>query len=264
MTEKKRLKEFYIFSPITIETQLFYKSREELNSKLLQYFALKTYPQFAVRIRCNPIFVSLSENLFKRELSVPKENIFLVYMGRDATTYFCKDSKEKIFVLREEKGLLKRESFKGFPIHYNFSLPYISNKKLIIDVLKKHLGDLKTGKTKTHGDFTVFNILVDGKKISIIDQKENRSASILTDFFYFYTYFLRRIKRHNPLNKETRKILKAELDEIYEEVFGQEDSSLLSELGKITPKDFLFSKKKTVFDSSMERYSQLMIRLLKK
>ncbi len=252
---------FYIFSPFnlsTTETRFYYRKVEDLQEKLLLYFANKTYPKIFTKIRTNTLFVKIFHKYFRQNKYIPDNNVFLIYEGRDSTIYFCKKDK-KLYLLREKGSSVKKEKFKGFPIHYDFSSTNIENKELIIDVLKKHLESLKSERIKLHGDFTVYNILVskDGY-ISIIDDRINRNKSILTDHFSFYIVFLRRIKRHNFFNIRRRRRIETELENIFLQVFKNEDYKILEEIEKITSEDLPAPGPKKTFNINMIKFRKLL------
>lgn len=120
--------------------------------------------------------------------------------------------------------------------------------------------DLKTGRKKIHGDFCVFNILTDKKNnVSIIDDRENTSKSILVDHFYFYISFLRRIKRHNNLfNIKQQNLMKKKLDNIFLQVFKNENYKILEEVEKITLEDLPSLALKNFFDKTKIKFRKLL------
>jgi len=255
--------DFYLFSPITLKTKFYYRSKDDLDNDLVLLFARKTYPHIAVDIRTNPLFLDLFENLFKVTKRVPNKNVFLIYMGHDSTLYFIKEH-EAIYLIKYCNGKFTKEKFKGFPIHYNFKNSKIPNKKLLIKTLREHFKNIKYKKIKIHGDFTVYNILVDdSQRITIIDKKKNNSKSLLTDHFYFYVYFLMRVQRHNPFNKKMFKASEKQLFEIYQEVFKDEDCTLLNEIDKIEYSDFPMKKSEHSFQKWKRVYKELMVKILK-
>lgn len=254
---------FYSLELNSKQGKLFFNSKNVLNDQLFIYLSKKLYSPIIVSVRTNSIFQDLFGWLFKVEKEIPNKNVFLIYEGYDSTVYFYKE-KGNISLIREKDDIFTNETFKGFPIHYDFSLDHIVNKDIIIKVLKEHLSLLKTNLKNTHGDFTNYNILVDNNdKISIIDPKGTESSSILTDHFYFYSYFLIRTRLANPLNKKRVKSIEKELYDIYHQVFKGEDISLLDEIEKIASTDFVCSNNDKIFQYWKNRYYNLMKEILK-
>ena len=211
------------------------------------------------KIRLSKIFTFFFNWIFKRTLEVPEESTFLVYQGYDSEIFFHKKDGE-IKIIRKRGKQYVREDFKGLPIHYDFSLNYIPNKKPLIKILRIHLEKLLDNKISIHGDLTHYNILVNNKKhVSIIDSKPNPNyTSILTDFFYFYSYFLLRSKLNKIFYHKQSFLLEKELLDIYKEVFKNSDIEMIEEIKKIRKDSFHASKKESVFIYYKTKFKEFM------
>lgn len=250
---------FYKFSPIKIGTDIYYKTTKVFNNKDFQVLVNKKYPQFVVRIRTNQFFSSIFQLFLKKDTPVPHKDCYLIYKGSDSTLYFCENRNGKYIIGEDKLGNFTKENFKGYPIHYDFHSTEIENKDLIVSILKEHLKFVKTDRTNLHGDFTIYNILVDANgKVSFIDSKKRKGESLLSDHFYFYTYFLIRTKRHNRFNRKKQKFLENELVEIFKEVFENEKEGLFAEIEKLTENDIITTKHKTNFYFYKEKFKSLL------
>ena len=254
---------FYIFSPVKLGTEIFFKNETTLKEEVTAVLLNRKYPLWVIKIRTLKLCTKLFSFFLKRKKLTPNNEVYLIYEGNDSTLFFCQ-KEDKRYVLREENnGKISKEDFKGLPIHYHFNGRKIQNRQQIIRIIKNHLKSLKSGNVKTHGDFTVYNILINNKnEISFIDRRENSSKSILSDHFYFFTYFLIRIKRHNRFNIIKQKSLEKELIEVFRLVFKDEDQSILKEIANITIEDIVIPKGKKKFNTYFMKFKEMMYEII--
>ena len=254
---------FFLFSPPWKRVKIYFSANEILKEKLFKSLAQKTAPNFYTRIRTSRIFCILFNWFFKREKEIPNTKVFLIYEGYDSTVFFYIKEHE-IGVIRKKDGKHTEEEFLGYPIHFDFSLDYIPNKKLLQEVLRKHWIDLKSGKTKIHGDFTHNNILVDeNEKISFIDKKKvQEDTSVITDLFYFYAYFLIRASLYRPRDKRRLTSLENDLNSIYSSVFEDEDKTALEMINKLSLKNFNVCDSEYIFNYWKKEFYNLVEKVI--
>lgn len=224
----------FFYFPYKRHPTILYRNRKILETKLFSVLHNKLFPNnFILRQRKNnPILRSFIEYFSSTTLSIPNNNIQLVYYGYDNKIFFEFDEtlkiKDDVWYLNRN-GFIKKE-FIGYPVYYDYSKKSIDNGLVLQCFLKKHWNHIRnTG--KLHGDFNHMNILIKNKHdIRAIDPKSNTNNSDLTDHFYFFAYLLFMYQTHNKKNIDGFNILKENLRNILLPIFKNErkDSLLKS------------------------------------
>ena len=127
-----------------------------------------------------------------------------------------------------------KSQFLGYPIIESYTLKEIQGKTQVLkDFVDSHWVRVSENPSLTHGDLTHLNVLLDGKKVSLIDEKEP-SKNPLTDIFSLYAYLKQCFNDHESTGTEERKLALSAIDEIFYSALRANDkvisTTLLSDL----------------------------------
>ena len=218
-----------------------YRERSILDSDLFKVFFYKLFKSRALlKYRMELSMVrEIGERLSFREVSIPHENIQLIYGGYDSTVMFETDaSGASVSQVWRGHGNdeFRPEPFIGYPVFYDYRSDTIEQGSELTGFLKKHWSAVKGG-YPCHGDMTHYNLLVDSAgRIRSIDAKPHNRCGILTDLFYFYAFFRYSLDKHIAKGTVQHQKLIDQLGRIYRGVFADDCSSeLAGPLSEIHP-----------------------------
>ena len=180
-------------------------------------------------------------------IHVPHPNAKLIYIGYDRTVFFVLKGDfevDYVYTVERKSAIIKKQKFLGYPIFWNKNAETIENKSILTHYLKTHWVSLRNGSAKMHGDFTPFNLLLsENGQVTAIDHSNRNEKSLLFDHFYFYAYFLHMLDFTIFRYPKNYRHLEHELNNIYREIFEDENKKFLqNEIKKIDLNQFKILK----------------------
>lgn len=247
------MKKKFIYFPFKKKPCILYENKTVLKTRIFRTFYRKLLSNsYSSRLQKSEIFLLYNKFFGTVKIDVPPE-VNLIYQGHDRQIYFSIKNEKIKKVYYKENNKLKQKEFLGYPLYITHAETFINNYPLLKKFLKQHWSDLKQNKTKLHGDLTHFNILVNNKKINLIDEQKNVKSSIITDHFYFYTYLLEYIDVQKPYNKELKYFVIKEMSKLYQELF--KNINIEQEIKKINMNHIHLKNKK----SGVQRFKEIFL-----
>ena len=220
------------------EMFLIYTNYRVFKSRLFKDLILQSSPKNSIFYRILKTRIGfLISSIFKCSIELPhnNDNCVGIIKGKKFIIFELDDSVNPVYVWKKDRNdSWSKENFIGFQLISEYTLSNFNKNSLFIEkAFALHWKKINRI-SRSHGDFTHFNILIDkNEKIHFIDDKSHENSRIF-DFFYFYSYYNQCLFRCKTINNVDKEIILNKLIEIIVRVCSfSNKNSFINEMSEI-------------------------------